>query len=151
MKYLKKVLISLLLIVFLTGCFGGSKSKVLSCTMTDVEDDGIRSDVSYDIFANGDTVTGTTMEMKITLPDDTENVDMMLDFFESMYDQFEEEEGLTFTSTRQKNGITILIEYDFEVMDPNSTEYANMSAGLVTAEHVSDVRAELEEEGFTCK
>lgn len=153
MKYLKKVLISLLLVVFLTGCFGGNDlgALALSCTMTDTEE-GALTTVKYNVYARGDEVTGTVIEMDISFPDDTASeAELKLDAMESMYAEFEETKGVTFDSKRSGNSLNLSIEYNLSEMDEGLDELDFLGAGLDVVDHVEDMKSELESDGFTCK
>ncbi len=142
------------LLLVVSGCLGGlGSTNSLECSYEE-EEYGMLNRLEYKlVFDSNDEPIEIDMVMILEHLDATEEeVIETFDAFTGMYDQTEDQEGVSVSTDRDGKVITITINYDLEeVAEAGSESEAWLDLDLDEEITKEEIKAELIAEGFTCK
>ncbi len=156
----KKMLLSLMIlftVVGLTGC-SNSSNKVMTCTKTEIEEDGHKTEETMNISYGKDNYV-TKVDATTIMEVDESYTDMMVGFMQSFGDEFNKIGGISYSISKEGNNKvkqTMSIDYknlDVDKLkeiageDDNSTFIINTNETHVTIDEFK--KNELD--GYTCK
>lgn len=156
----KKMLLSLMMlftVVGLTGC-STSSNKVMTCTKTETEEDGYKTEETMNISYGKDNYV-TKVDATTVMEIDESYTDMMIEFMQNFSDEFNKIGGISYSISKEGNNKvkqTMSIDYknlDVDKLkeiageDGNSTFIINPNETHVTIDEFK--KNELE--GYTCK
>lgn len=139
---MKKNIIILLLLVFITGC----KNKQLSCSMEKIVSENV---VSYEVNANFDKNRINNMHFKMQ----TTVADKYIDYAHILeqeildnYQDFQNKEGIKINTSRNNNNVILDIDIDFSIFN----EELKKDLGINSDSNYKDAKKSLESSGYIC-
>jgi len=153
MKYFKWSFISLLLVVFLTGCGSSAGGNKLVCSQKS-DEEGISTEMKYTIEFKDEKPSIVDVETKsiATSKDMKDNWDMLAGFMELGFSMFKDKAGITVTSNNdaKKYTYTLNMKIDLAKVETEDLEELDMS-DMTDSVDKETLKKELVAEGFTCK
>ena len=142
-KYLS-VLLAVVLTLMLTGCGG----KKLTCTKEE-EEMGMKMQEKAIVSYSDDKISKYTMEATIELTEEMEEyADQMLELLTEEMNMYEEIKGVEVNTEKKGNKIIATVVFDVDKMDEEDLDEID---DFDVNETIEEVKAELEDQGFTCK
>ncbi len=168
MKKVLGFLVFGILLFTLTGCGenkvnkegGGSPilgSKSVTCTKTEADESGYKTDETLVINYTGSDVK--KMTNTVTTETDAEYIDMIISMSAGMLTSFNELDGMTYTATKENaNTIKYYVEVDYTKINPSQIKALlgdEMDADdlhLLDEDdmNIDSVKRDLVEDGYTC-
>lgn len=149
---MKKIIIFICLsLILLTGC--SNEEKTMKCTST-VEESGIKADLQYTVYYNGNNVTKVNSIEKIEAEDDNINLEDIKETFEQKYSSYTDLDYYNVNVTIEDNMLTSTIDIDYTKVDLDKMiEIDSANSALIKDGKIDidDLKTMYESVGATCK
>ena len=141
-----KKIFCLLCLLGLSFTLSGCGTKTLTCTKSETES-GMTNEETMTVKFKDDKPSSATMKMDIKFDDSTKSsVDMMYSLLESGLKEAEQD-GVKVDTKKTDNSITVKLDVDFsKVKDEDG-----LDLDFDSTKSFSEVKEEIEEEGYKCK
>lgn len=144
---MKKIItcMSLISVLFLTGC----GTKTLNCSMVNDANTELKINQNVIVDFKKDKMVKLDMKTSVTLSDSYANYAEELEKnLKQEYEKYENKKGLEVKTTRKDKKITLTFSANLDKMESSTKKEFDI---VGTGEKMSEVKSELEEQGYTCK
>lgn len=140
-----KKIITILLVIFLTGC--SPKDESLNCVMSNkVHGNNVVETV--DAFFKKGEISSINMKHEITLDEEnTEYAQIYKEKIENQFEVFKDKQGITVNLSEKDNVIILDVHVDVPSMNDESSE----TIGFSISGSYNKSKEALEKEGYVCK